>query len=78
MHKQLPFFGSIPIIGWLFKNVEHVHSKSQLLIFVTPHIYYGADASVNVDDEILKDQDPDAFKELQKERAKKAQAGQGK
>ncbi|MCK9182191.1 MAG: hypothetical protein M0P13_04840 [Fibrobacteraceae bacterium] len=78
VHKQLPFFGSIPIIGWLFKNVEHVHSKSQLLIFVTPHIYYGADASVNVDDEILKDQDPEAFKELQKERAKKAQAGQGK
>jgi len=62
VHKQVPFFGSIPIIGWLFKNVEHVKSKSQLLIFVTPHIYYGADASVDVEEEIETQVDPKKFK----------------
>lgn len=58
VHRQVPFLGSIPILGWLFKNVEQVHSKSQLLIFVTPHIYYGAEGSVDVADEIEKAQQP--------------------
>lgn len=59
VHKQFPFLGSIPIIGWLFKNVERVKSKSQLLIFVTPHIYYGRDGSVDVAEEIEKIQKND-------------------
>lgn len=54
VHKQVPFLGSIPVIGWFFRNVERVHSKSQLLIFVTPHIYYGAEGSVDVADEIAR------------------------
>lgn len=58
VHHQVPFLGSIPILGWLFKNVEQVHSKSQLLIFVTPHIYYGAEGSVDVTDEIEKAKAP--------------------
>ena len=58
VHRQVPFLGSIPILGWLFKNVEQVHSKSQLLIFVTPHIYYGAEGSVDVADEIEKAKQP--------------------
>lgn len=53
VHRQVPFLGSIPILGWLFKNVEQVKSRSQLLIFVTPTIYYGEEGSVNVD-EVLK------------------------
>ncbi len=58
VHRQVPFLGSIPVLGWLFRNVEQVHSKSQLLIFVTPHIYYGAEGSVDVADEIEKSQQP--------------------
>lgn len=53
VHRQVPFLGSIPVLGWLFKNVEQVKSRSQLLIFVTPTIYYGEEGSVNVD-EVLK------------------------
>lgn len=58
VHRQVPFLGSIPILGWLFKNVEQVHSKSQLLIFVTPHIYYGAEGSVDIADEIERSKEP--------------------
>ncbi len=54
VHRQLPFLGSIPVIGWLFRNVQHVTSRSQLLIFVTPSIYYGSEGSVDVDKEIEK------------------------
>lgn len=45
--RQFPFLGSIPVIGWLFKNVNDTKSRSQLMIFVTPHVYYGKDANVN-------------------------------
>ncbi len=47
--RQVPFLGSIPILGWLFKNSDMVKTRSQLLIFVTPHIYYGSDANVSPD-----------------------------
>lgn len=49
VHRQVPFLGSIPIIGWLFKNVDRVSSRSQLLIFITPTIYYGKEGSVDPD-----------------------------
>lgn len=49
VHRQVPFLGSIPIIGWLFKNVETVKSRSQLLIYVTPTIYYGSEGKVDVE-----------------------------
>jgi type II secretory pathway component GspD/PulD (secretin) len=53
--RQFPFLGSIPVIGWLFKNVSDVKSRSQLMIFVTPHVYYGKDANV-VPEKYLKKQ----------------------
>lgn len=71
VYNQVPFLGSLPVIGWLFKNVERVKSKSQLLIFVTPHIYYGADASVDVADELEKAQGPIIPKKDKKKDAKK-------
>ena len=68
VYNQVPFLGSIPVLGWLFKNVERVHSKSQLLIFVTPHIYYGHEGSVDIAEEIEKAKQPLVPK---KEKAKK-------
>lgn len=76
VHHQVPFLGSIPIIGWLFKNVEQVHSKSQLLIFVTPHIYYGAEGSVDVADEIEKAKAPLVPKKKKGDNGKKKGEGE--
>ena len=53
IHDQVPLLGSIPILGWLFKNQSTTKSRSQLLIFVTPHIYYGSDSRVDPE-KILK------------------------
>ena len=72
VHRQFPFLGSIPIIGWLFKNVERVRSKSQLLIFVTPHIYYGKEGSVDAAEEIDRLQKEGVVK---KKEAKKKETG---
>lgn len=36
--NSVPFFGNLPLIGWLFKQTHHLSAKRQLFIFVTPTI----------------------------------------
>ena len=57
--RQFPFLGSIPVLGWLFKNNSSVKSRSQLMIFVTPHVFYGKDAHVDPDKYLKKQSDLD-------------------
>jgi type IV pilus assembly protein PilQ len=35
---KVPFFGDLPLIGWLFRNKTDTDTKQELLIFVTPRI----------------------------------------
>jgi general secretion pathway protein D len=35
---KLPLLGDLPILGWLFKHKSRISKKTNLLIFVTPHI----------------------------------------
>jgi general secretion pathway protein D len=35
---KIPVLGDIPLLGWLFKNKSVSYSKSNLLVFITPHI----------------------------------------
>lgn len=35
---KVPFFGDIPLIGWLFRNKATIDGKTELLIFLTPRI----------------------------------------
>ncbi len=37
-YAYVPFFGSIPVIGWLFKSKTQQRTRTELLIFVTPKI----------------------------------------
>ncbi|MFK5915605.1 MAG: type IV pilus secretin PilQ [Woeseiaceae bacterium] len=36
--QRVPFFGDIPLIGWLFRSTFEQNNKSELLIFVTPKL----------------------------------------
>ena len=36
--NQVPWLGSIPILGNFFKNTNRTNNKNELLIFVTPKI----------------------------------------
>lgn len=36
--NRVPFFGELPMVGWLFRNTVRVNNNSELLIFVTPKI----------------------------------------
>ncbi|MFH0976659.1 MAG: secretin N-terminal domain-containing protein [Spirochaetota bacterium] len=35
---KIPLLGDIPILGWLFKRQSVSYTKSNLLVFITPHI----------------------------------------
>ena len=37
-YTKVPFFGDLPLIGWLFKSKTNTETKQELLIFVTPTI----------------------------------------
>lgn len=34
--RRVPFLGSIPILGWLFRRTERINERTDMLIFVTP------------------------------------------
>ena len=36
--NKVPILGDIPVLGWLFKNSSITKRKTDLLIFITPHI----------------------------------------
>ncbi len=36
--ERVPFFGSLPAVGWLFRTESKTDKKQELLIFVTPKI----------------------------------------
>lgn len=35
---RVPFFGDLPLVGWLFRSNFEQNNKSELLIFVTPKL----------------------------------------
>lgn len=36
--QRVPFFGDLPLVGWLFRSQFEQNNKSELLIFVTPKL----------------------------------------
>lgn len=36
--SKVPLLGDIPVLGWLFKNKTVNYKKTNLLVFITPHI----------------------------------------
>jgi type IV pilus assembly protein PilQ len=47
--RKFPILGDIPIIGRLFQNRKSTQTKTELMVYLTPHIYYGAEGSVNIE-----------------------------
>jgi general secretion pathway protein D len=41
IEHKVPILGSIPLIGLLFRSSEYQHIKSEIIIFLTPHITSG-------------------------------------
>jgi type IV pilus assembly protein PilQ len=40
-HNKIPILGDLPVIGALFRNRQRSTRTSELVIFLTPHVFYG-------------------------------------
>ncbi|WP_026362203.1 type II secretion system secretin GspD [Geopsychrobacter electrodiphilus] len=40
--SKVPFFGDIPLIGWLFRSTGTTSEKTNLLVFITPRVIHNA------------------------------------
>jgi type IV pilus assembly protein PilQ len=49
--RKIPFFGDIPLIGVLFRTNTKIRTKSNLVVYITPHIITKG-AGVNLKDEL--------------------------
>jgi type II secretory pathway component GspD/PulD (secretin) len=48
--RGIPLLSSIPVLGWLFSSRTISKNETQMMIFLTPHVYYGDDNAVSPDD----------------------------
>lgn len=59
--NKIPLLGDIPILGWLFRAKSSVTEKTNLLVFLTPHIVRQSEAQYakvrSILDRKLKDRD---------------------
>jgi type IV pilus assembly protein PilQ len=37
-YKKVPFFGDLPVLGWLFKNRRENDDRTEILVFITPKV----------------------------------------
>lgn len=49
--RKVPLLGDIPILGWLFKSKSVEKTKTNLLVFITPHIVKEAQDLASITDE---------------------------
>jgi general secretion pathway protein D len=55
--NKIPVLGDIPVLGWLFKSKNSGDQKSNLLLFITPHIVRQYEAIRAILDKKLKSRD---------------------
>ncbi|MBD3422075.1 MAG: hypothetical protein GF398_18335 [Chitinivibrionales bacterium] len=75
----IPFLSAIPLLGTLFSHKIVSKNETQMMIFLTPHVYYGDEGKVTPNDfvgteikRILEKNDPDRYrKRLEKRREKR-------
>ncbi len=48
---KMPFFGDIPVMGWLFKSKTLRKNKTNLLVFLSPHIVKESDKLSKITEE---------------------------
>lgn len=54
--RKVPLLGNIPILGFLFRRQETVKRKTELVVFITPHIVRDDEsASVSLEKERIKE-----------------------
>ncbi|MEE9441404.1 MAG: hypothetical protein V3V99_01900 [candidate division Zixibacteria bacterium] len=47
--KKFPILGSLPFIGPLFQSTHKTTNQSELMIYITPHVYYGNEQNIDLE-----------------------------
>ncbi len=47
--EKIPFLGDIPILGYIFKREQDIASKSEIVIYILPHIVYSQEELQDTD-----------------------------
>jgi type II secretory pathway component GspD/PulD (secretin) len=78
--RGVPLLSSIPFLGWLFSSRTISKNETQMMIFLTPHVYYGDDNAVSPDDyfgkelnKILNKYDIDKKDKVKEEKLQKSE-----
>ncbi len=53
--SRVPFFYKLPVIGWIFGNRNDQRTKTELAVFLTPHIFSGDNAKPDAEKELIKE-----------------------
>jgi general secretion pathway protein D len=53
--NKVPVFGDIPLLGWLFKQKSVSKKKTNLIVFLTPHIVKDADKLLRITEDKKKE-----------------------
>ena len=48
--RKVPFLGSIPVLGWLFKSTSKAVENNELIVFLTPRIISGEEPFLRISD----------------------------
>ncbi len=56
-YSKIPLLGDIPILGWLFRNSTIDKQRTNLMIFITPHVVHGADDLAAIYEGKVKERD---------------------
>lgn len=72
--RGIPILSSIPLLGWLFSSRNISKVETQMMIFLTPHVYYGDDNAVSPDDYFGKEINA-ALEEYSEEKRKHTKHG---
>ncbi|MBI5055926.1 MAG: SPOR domain-containing protein [Nitrospirae bacterium] len=48
---KMPLLGDIPVLGWLFKTTSVTKNKTNLLVFLSPHVVKDSDQLIKITDE---------------------------
>ncbi|MBC7530026.1 MAG: type II secretion system secretin GspD [Oligoflexus sp.] len=55
--QKIPLLGDIPLLGWLFRNSSITKENTSLMIFLTPHVVYGANDLAAIYDKKVAERD---------------------
>ena len=54
--KKVPILGDLPLLGYIFKRIGTSNKRSNLMVFITPHVLTNRAVADKVTDDLRKDQ----------------------